>query len=179
MEDLVGRALQTFQGNGQSKSSGVISSFLPFFLKQVLPVRRINKICGKLHAMESKAFIQDRILEHLNVDYDISAVDQRRIASEGPLVVVANHPFGAVEGLILASILQVARNDVKIMANYLLGALGFKEFNDLFILVDPFERPESVRPNIKPLFEGCDRMGSGRAGFGDFSGWRSVTLLLE
>ena len=42
-----------------------------------------------------------------------------RIPTKDPAIVVANHPFGAIEGIILADILRSRRPDVKIMANHL------------------------------------------------------------
>ncbi len=77
-------------------------------------------------------------------------------------MVVANHPFGAVEGMIPASILLKARNDTKIMANFLLGALGISELNELLIFVDPFGRPGSVTHNLKPLREAVEWVRGGR-----------------
>jgi putative hemolysin len=57
------------------------------------------------------------------VSYDITGIEARSIPSEGPLVVVANHPFGGLEGLILGSLLLGARPDTKLMANYLLARI--------------------------------------------------------
>jgi putative hemolysin len=163
MEDMVGRTLQTFWGIDESKSHGSLSRILPFFLRRILPIGRIGEIFRRVNVLDSDACIQDRILEVMNIDYEISALDRGRIPSEGPLVVVANHPFGAVEGLILASILRAARSDVKIMANYLLGELGIRELNELFIMVDPFERPGAVRPNFRPLREAINWVQGGQA----------------
>jgi len=52
------------------------------------------------------------------------------------VVVVANHPFGALEGVVLAELLTRVRPDVKVMANYLLGRIP--ELRELFFFVDPF-----------------------------------------
>ena len=100
----------------------------------------------------------------LGVTYEISANDLARTPSEGPLVVVANHPFGAIEGLILASILLKTRGDTKVMANYLLsGLVGVRELNELMIYVDPFERRGSTAHNLKPLREAIEWVRGGRA----------------
>lgn len=93
----------------------------------------------------------DQALNTLNINYSLSESDLARIPKEGPLVVVANHPFGGIEGIIMGSLLQSIRPDVKIMANYLLGRIP--ELRDLFILVDPFEKSESKYKNLKPLKE--------------------------
>jgi putative hemolysin len=73
------------------------------------------------------------------------------IPAEGPVVVVANHPFGGVEGIIMGSLLTKARPDTRILANYLLGS--FPRLRDLFILVNPFEGAQARRENVKGLKE--------------------------
>jgi putative hemolysin len=85
----------------------------------------------------------------MQVHYDVSDRDLARIPKQGPCVVVANHPFGGIEGLILSSLLRTARTDVKFMANFLLERIP--DLRESFILVDPFGRAESSRANIKPL----------------------------
>ena len=48
-----------------------------------------------------------------------------------PLLVVANHPLGCLEGMLLTRELLRHRPDTKVLANELL--LRFPEFNELFI----------------------------------------------
>jgi putative hemolysin len=81
----------------------------------------------------------------------VTPEDLERIPKQGPLVVVANHPFGGMEGLLLAEMLHQVRPDVKIMANYLLGRI--RELRDMFILVDPFGTEKALGRNIAPLRE--------------------------
>jgi putative hemolysin len=88
-------------------------------------------------------------LDTLNIRYQASGFDLSAIPQEGPLVVVANHPFGCVEGVILAHALKQVRPDVKIMVNYLLGRVS--ELSELFITVDPFGSPKSARKNLGPM----------------------------
>lgn len=59
----------------------------------------------------------------LCIDYQLDPADVDRLPTSGPVIVVANHPFGAVEGLVLADILTKRRQDVRIMANALLGKI--------------------------------------------------------
>ena len=59
---------------------------------------------------------------------------------------VANHPFGGVEGLLLAEMLLGLRPDVKLLANQILGRIS--ELSDFFILVDPFAGPKAAVSNI-------------------------------
>jgi putative hemolysin len=94
------------------------------------------------------------------VSYDLTEADQARISiAKGPVIVVANHPFGGIEGIILASILRSVRSDVKLMANFLLNCIP--EMNDLLIPVNPFKNTTSVRDNIKPVRESIQWVKNG------------------
>ncbi len=93
----------------------------------------------------------ERLLKVLNLTYRVSESDMARIPRDGPLVVVANHCFGGIEGIILAHILGLVRTDARIMANYMLGRIP--EMQDLFILVDPFGSRDAARANVRPLRE--------------------------
>jgi putative hemolysin len=87
------------------------------------------------------------MLSKLNVRYQVTDSDLARVPKTGPVVVVSNHPFGILEGLILFEMLCRVRPDVKILANSLLAT--FPEMQDRLILVDPFETAESNRANRK------------------------------
>ena len=60
------------------------------------------------------------VLRSMGVSYEVSQEDLDRIPKTGPLMVVANHPFGGIDGLILGAILTQARPDVRLLANELL-----------------------------------------------------------
>jgi putative hemolysin len=120
-------------------------------LERVLLFDQLNDLYGRaLHLEDSRAF-HEKLLEELGVHYEVSPSDLARIPKDGPVVVTANHPFGAVEGIILAAVLRSVRPDVKVMANFLLG--GIPELRDLFILVDPFARQTSTYANVRGLRE--------------------------
>jgi putative hemolysin len=75
--------------------------------------------------------------------------NEEALPASGPVLVVANHPFGGLEGLLAAWLLLDVRPDVKIMANALLEHIP--ELAPLIIGVDPFGRRESTDRNIVPL----------------------------
>jgi putative hemolysin len=77
-----------------------------------------------------------RFLDGLNVKYDFPPDDLRRVPEKGPVVVVANHPFGLVEGAILGAVLARVRSDFKFLANSLLAEVP--ALHSWLISVDPF-----------------------------------------
>jgi len=105
--------------------------------------------------------IFDLCLTILKVSYNISLPDLRKIPASGPLVVVANHPFGGIEGVILGAILLQVRSDVKILGNYLLN--NIVGVRDTIIAVDPFETKSSVISNLKGLKESVRWLKAGGA----------------
>ena len=120
-------------------------------LERVLLFDQLNALYHQtLHLQDSRDF-HEKLLEALRIRYEVSPEDLARIPPEGPVVVTSNHPFGAIEGIILASILRSVRPDVKVMANFLLGSIP--ELRDLFILVDPFARQTSTYANVRALRE--------------------------
>jgi putative hemolysin len=105
------------------------------------------------------------LLRVLNVEYDLSPEDAAKIPTTGPLVIVANHPFGAVEGVILGEILTGVRTDVRLLGNHWLTEIpGLREW---MIPVDPWGGEEAIQANIAPL-KGCLRWLKGGGVLGTF-----------
>ncbi len=97
---------------------------------------------------DTLAFI-DRVLDHFGIQIDVDPGDLARIPASGPLLVAANHPFGALEGLVLARILGRVRPDARLLANSLLTLIP--EMRPAIVGVDPFGRLDSQARNIAPL----------------------------
>ena len=55
---------------------------------------------------------------NLNVNYSEEAL--KKIPKEGPLVVVANHPFGVLDGLVICWLMSLVRDDFKVLTHSLL-----------------------------------------------------------
>ncbi len=88
-----------------------------------------------LQSQELAKPISERLLDHLEVKYNLAARDLDRIPRKGPALVVSNHPFGILEGAVLATAMLRLRPDVRFLANSLLAVIP--ELRDLVIPVDP------------------------------------------
>lgn len=119
-------------------------------VERLLHLRRCERLYGTIATVEDDSF-PERVLNLLGLRHETSAEELGRIPRQGPVVVVANHPFGAVEGVILAHLLRKVRPDVKIMANFLLDRIP--QLRDLFITVDPFGGEGAAHRNRRPLRE--------------------------
>ena len=120
-------------------------------IEHVLAFPRLNKAYAEVSRMRDKRPFPDKVLELLDVAYDLNDGDIAKLPVSGPAIVVANHPYGGIEGVILASILRSIRSDVKFMANSLLACIP--EMRELLIGVNPFKQDGAVRQNFKPLRE--------------------------
>ena len=87
----------------------------------------------------------------MRIRVDLDEADLDNIPKTGPVIVVSNHPFGGIEGVVLLDILRRARPDFKVMANYFLDAIP--EMRDDFIFVNPFGSASAAKQNIRPLLE--------------------------
>jgi putative hemolysin len=100
-----------------------------------------------------------RLLDDLKVDVDVTASDFEKIPRSGPVVAVSNHPFGILDGVMLAELLMRARSDVRILTNRLLGELP--ELGRSCIFIDPFDRPESRTANGRALKQAVRHLRTG------------------
>ncbi len=90
-------------------------------------------------------------LQVLGIDYRVVKGAVNHVPISGPTVVIANHPLGCVEGIILAELLLMLRSDVKILANQYLKTVP--ELDQLFIGVDVFETKNAQQANLLALRE--------------------------
>lgn len=98
-------------------------------------------------------------LNALNVEYSIATGSLDNIPKEGPVVIVANHPLGAIEGVIVADMLASVRQDVKVLANEMLKRLP--EISDLFIGVNVFGGEKARKTNNLAIREANQHLADG------------------
>jgi len=92
-------------------------------------------LSAALEVMEVKVKMEDGALE--------------QVPAQGSLLVVANHPFGGLEGVALLHLLRQRRKDVKILGNHLL--LRIPELRDLVLPLDVFGGPQARSFNLGGL----------------------------
>ncbi|USD32176.1 MULTISPECIES: lysophospholipid acyltransferase family protein [Vibrio] len=98
-------------------------------------------------------------LDILGIDYRVIKGSLTHIPKSGATVVVANHPLGCVEGVILAELLLHVRSDVQILANQYLKTVP--ELDQLFIGVDVFEGQNAHKANLKALRQAHSHLDKG------------------
>lgn len=102
---------------------------------QLTGLNHFNAEFDKVKHLHGIAFI-DAVLTLLGIHIDICDEDIARIPKKGAFIMLANHPYGGIEGLIILKILYQVRPEAKVVANYLLQQIA--NIKDAFIPVDPF-----------------------------------------
>lgn len=102
-------------------------------LRLLIKEARINRFLAQNAHLHGLDFIE-QVFEELRFSYEVSPEDIRNIPAKGPLIIVANHPLGGLDGLSLLHLIGSVRRDVNIVANQLLKQLS--PLSDLFLAVD-------------------------------------------
>jgi putative hemolysin len=120
------------------------------FVETALQLKELNDLYAHARALGHPAGLSSGVLESLGVSVRSSAADLERIPQAGPAVLVANHPFGFLDGLMIDSVLQARRADFRIVANTLL--CGIPEIAGRIIPVEILRRsPGVVQANARAL----------------------------
>jgi putative hemolysin len=127
--------ISSFPAKGWLK---IILIILGPIIDRVLGFRKLENFYEKsnLQGLNKEKFVHQALL-NLNVSSKINNKLFENIPHEGPLIIVSNHPYGGIEGIILADILSGIRKDVKFMANS--GLSLIREMNDFFLFTNPLK----------------------------------------
>ena len=129
-------------------------------IDRLLGFDRFNVFYSRLPKCEPLDFSRT-FLEAMNVRLDLAGRPVEAIPASGPLLVIANHPFGLIEGMALDALLLSRRPDVCFMAIYHLAAIP--EWADRLIWVDQRDGRRSRKLNMqgwRQCFRWLDRGGA-------------------
>ncbi len=120
---------------------------------QLLKLNKVNELYNKNYQKSPDKFI-DAIIDYLGIQYHISPSDLERIPRKGGFVMIANHPYGALDGILICKIITAVRPDFKVMANFLLHRIApLKEF---IFPVNPFETMKDAKSSVIGLRSAFD-----------------------
>lgn len=128
-------------------------------IERLLGVTELYSLCRTL-SLTPETF-SAKLLDALQIRTEWSGLPLSAIPSAGPLLVVANHPFGLIEGLALDAMLLTRRSDVTVMVWHMVAKLPGSE--DRGVYVDPLRQPENRKLNMQAFRKALDLLGRGGA----------------
>ncbi|MCC6466556.1 MAG: lysophospholipid acyltransferase family protein [Planctomycetes bacterium] len=128
---------------------GTLSRLLRRPLERALGLREMNAVFREVRRHGGRDSFAEKALEVLSIACAVSRSELEKIPREGPVLVVANHPFGMVDGLALVTMLRRVRPDARVLGNSLLRCVP--ELDEFLIYVNPFGGGKAHRENIAPL----------------------------
>jgi putative hemolysin len=99
--------------------------------------------------------------ERYGLELDVVGGSLDNIPKDGPLIVIANHPYGILDGLMLGHILSETRGDFRILAHQV-----FRKAEDLNRIILPIsfdETKEAVKLNLNTRKVSLDYLKAGSA----------------
>ncbi|CUH41403.1 lysophospholipid acyltransferase family protein [Ruegeria atlantica] len=101
------------------------------------------------------------MVERYGLSLDVVGGSLSNIPRTGPLILIANHPYGILDGMMMGHILSETRGDFRILANHV-----FRKAEDLDNIVLPIsfeETKEAMKQNIETRKTALNYLGDGGA----------------
>ncbi|MBA9078608.1 lysophospholipid acyltransferase family protein [Rufibacter quisquiliarum] len=143
-------------------------------LMRLLKLTQINQLYSRNATLEGNEFISN-LLQQLSITYTFEAEELRNIPATGGFIAVANHPYGALDGLLLLELLSQRREDTKVLANEVLASIP--NLSSLILPVNPFDG--KARKNISGMRQALLHLQEGHPlgvfPAGEVSNWQMST----
>lgn len=135
----------------------------------------INDLFGSAAHLHGFDFVA-KLIENLQIEVDIDEQDFVKIPENKPFVLVSNHPFGGLDGLILLYLLLPHRPDFKLMANFMLNRIN--PLKDQLIPVNPFNNEVNSKSSLAGIKESLIHLQNGNC-LGIFPAGEVATIQLD
>jgi putative hemolysin len=129
------------------KLRGIFGDVVASTIMALIGLNRVNKRYARISHLTGRDFTA-AILKDFNISFDINEKELENIPQDGPFIVVSNHPYGAVDGIIMLHVFSSVRPEIKSVSNFIL--LQIPNINEFFLPVNPF----SDNPNLASSFTG-------------------------
>ncbi len=101
----------------------------------------------------------DAAIRQLELRIDFNEDALARIPKTGRLVIVANHPFGVLDGLVISYLTSKARSDFRVLTNSVLYRA--EEIRSFLLPIDFAETKDALNTNLKSRTEAKNHLLAG------------------
>ncbi len=101
------------------------------------------------------------MIDRYGLSLDVVGGALSNIPKNGPLILIANHPYGILDGMMMGHILSQTRDDFRILANHV-----FRKAEDLNRIILPIsfdETKEAMKLNLETRKTALNYLGEGGA----------------
>jgi putative hemolysin len=91
-------------------------------LKYLFCEEQLNEFSNRYPHLTGFDFVE-QVLSYLSFTYRVNDQQRERIPQTGKLIIIANHPIGTLDGLVLIKCVKETRSDIKVIANNMLMAI--------------------------------------------------------
>lgn len=134
-------------------------------------IRALENVTGRLSLIRRAAGYEedvaqgqnfwDVIVDRYGLSLDVIGGSLSNIPANGPLVLIANHPYGILDGLMMGHILQKVRGDFRILANSVFNRA--EDLNKILLPISFDETKEAVKLNLQTRTNALTYLGQGGA----------------
>ncbi len=103
----------------------------------------------------------DVLVERYGLSLEVTGGSLANIPANGPLVVIANHPYGILDGLMMGHLLDKVRGDFRILANSVFRRS--EELNKIVLPISFDNTREAIKLNIETRAASLKYLGDGGA----------------
>src|SRR5574344_1517864 len=130
------------------KIHGPLGKVIAGVAMQLIGFNKINRIYSQMSEYQGRDFAE-KWLQHEEISIDVKESELSYIPKEGPFIILANHPYGAIDGLAMLSEIGRLRPDLKILTNFILSYIP--NLTDSFFPVNPFKDKPGIKSSLKGL----------------------------
>ena len=122
----------------------------------------LRRARGYQRDLESGADFWDVMTRRYGLTLEVTSGDLSNIPSRGPLILVANHPFGVLDGLMLGRILSMRRGrDFRILAHHVFAKAP--DLHDVILPISFDETKDATRLNVATRVAALEYLRKGGA----------------
>lgn len=134
-------------------------------------IRVLENVTGRLGLIRRAAGYEDEvergrsfwqvIPERFGLSLDVVGGNLGNIPANGPLILIANHPYGILDGLMMGHLLDAVRGDFRILANSVFRRA--EALNRVILPISFDETKEAVKLNLNTRAAALNYLGGGGA----------------